>query len=235
MNLLPVVDSYESENLEKLVSRNPGETEIAFRLRVMKLLTNSLPREFDQLYLGDDAEIKKKIRALISSHQNQQTYTRLDAIIILLFFDDKISFDNFVLFLTSRDTEYLSRWLALILTDKDAFMSTAENNSRKRSITYILASKSTYIRRDLFLKGFPNAIAKVLFNRGDQVKYKNGGIYNDYIQGVALGLATNDEEYRKYSDVDKFVFPGFIQTVEKTEYIVRFLREEFSDDIAKAL
>lgn len=244
MELPGYISTADVNSLISIYPNVPSDvSEKAYRLRFMHHVCQSLPKEFDLLYLGDEIEVKKRINALIISITKRPIMTYMNAIMIILFADGHLSEDDLVKYLLSYKVNIIKRWINADRTTNDAFLNMPTLKDVKRRPA---AYGSIRMKKDLYNKGFLLVLAKVLYLNGteDLLKdYEYGNKYSYYyIYGVIKGFAANDgkiilttDRYgvkRQEDSLYKNEIPGFFQTITSPKFdekVFRMRVSEFSE------
>lgn len=205
-----------------------SNTDKETKCKRMMFTVPTLPKDFEKYYLGDTNEISREINKLFHSITNEPCMTFLDAIFIILFYEDKISIDDFMLFLTTRKKDHLFSWLRSHLTskkDEDANTNLPRETLLKRHPDFYLDHR---IKRSLFQKGFVTSIVTAMYRNGysldPHICQNSYVIY--YAKGVMKGLFTIDgkiEEANQYANWASF--PAFCKTVNNVSHIRDFFHE----------
>lgn len=112
MELLGYISTADVNSLISIYPNLPSDaSEKAYRLRFMRWKCPTLPKEFDELYLGDEENVKRRINPLIVSAIKRPILTYMNAIMIILFADGHLSEDDIVKYLLSYKTNIIKRWI----------------------------------------------------------------------------------------------------------------------------
>lgn len=246
MELLGYISTADVNSLIQIYPNLPSDTsEKAYRLRFMRWKCPTLPKEFDALYMGDEIEVKKRVNALIMSAIKRPILTYMNAIMIILFYDNHLSEEDLVKYLSAYKTNIIKRWIDVDFTTKDAFIGVPSKRDFQK---YRGHYKTVRMRRDLYNKGFLRVLAKVLYLAGDtedEHKYQFAHSYSYYyIYGVIHGLAANDG--RKIETVNYLgnkyeaslytkEIPAFFQTITSQKFGEKVIHRKASNYGGKGL
>lgn len=210
------------------ISNTDNET----KCKNIMFAVRTLPKDFEKYYLADSNEIFLRVNKLFYSISNQSCTTFLDAIFIILFYEDKISMDDLTLFLTTRNHNHLFSWLRSHLTSKkneDANTNLPRDSLREKHPDFYLDHR---MKRSLFHKGFVMAIVTAMYRNGyfiDPHIYQNSYVLY-YAKGVMKGLFTNDGKIEEANEYANWVsFPAFCKTVNNISHIRDFFLERVKE------